>query len=348
MSKKLFLHIGARKTGSSFLQTMFTRNAENFLKQGLYYPLDKANATLAMQGYTTSGNGHPLRPLLRPDEFLKSASREEVEDRFLAMINSSPCSNVLISSEWLCAAREQALARFKQIADAARIKVEIIYFVRNPLDYAFSEWTQNIKDGKEFCDWRMFLRHHAIPFGYVIDRFRKHVDDGLHVLNYDRCKGSLLETVCDIAGVTPDNSGQDMVVNRTPTKTEAELILYINKFLADAEAAPKDQKSLSDKIYKQMIMRPARDRMRPVVTGDDLSVLECNNAERLVYVNKVVSNGALSLYEGEVATGELVLNLPPEETRVAIDAILAATLSMIRTQNKNPQHSRAQDPENTR
>jgi hypothetical protein len=233
--------------------------------------------------------------------------RNKGSDAFLALMKQAPCDKVLISSEFFCAARDEWLERFKSLVREALLDVEFIYVVRNPLDHAFSMWTQNIKDGKDYRDWREFLRGYVVPFGQVIHRYRKHMGDSLHVLNYDDRKGSLLKAVCDIAGVTPDTSGQDIVVNRSPTRSEAELLLYVNRLLADAKIAPKDRKRVSQEMYRQMVLKPAPDRMRPMVTGDDLNVLERNNAEPLAYVNRFVSGAPLELHGAEVATGQLVL-----------------------------------------
>jgi hypothetical protein len=182
---------------------------------------------------------------------------------------------------------------------------------------------------KQVVSWREFLRRYVMPFPEVIERFRTHADGQLHVLNYDHCTAALLEIVCGILEVTPPDSSRTMIVNRSPTKQEAEILLYINRCLMTADTSPKDRKRLSRAVYQQMILRPAEERMRPVVTDDDLGVLERNNIHQLTYVNQFISNGTLSLYEGVVSTGEIVLNPPPEETRIAIDAILSAALSLV-------------------
>jgi hypothetical protein len=326
--KRLYLHIGARKTGSSMLQTMFARNAGSFLKQGLYYPIEDEQRAHAAQGFTTSGNGGLLMQTLRPDVAARAPYRGKGDEAFLELVERSPCGRILISSEFLCAARSESLERFRALVQSAGAEVEFIYFVRNPLDHAFSEWTQRIKAGTITREWREYLRRYILPFEGVIRRFAEHFGGTMRVLNYDYYRSDLLKAVCDILAVVPTAAPGDLRVNRSPTKAEAELLLYINKFISENRATLRNRAALMRRIYKQLIMRPVSERMRPLVSGDDLEVFERNNAKGLAYVNQFVSGAPLSLHEGEVQRGELVLGPPPQEMRFMLDVILGAVIDI--------------------
>lgn len=332
-AKRLFLHIGARKTGSSMLQTMFARNVGCFLKQGLYYP-ETRSLRWAARGYTTAGNGESLIGVLRPERMAKSPG-ESPDGAFLRLMEHSPCSRVLISSELFCGAGDRAVARFKVLLATGAIDAEMLYFVRNPLDHAFSTWTQAIKSGRvSNTTWREFLRSYVMPFEAVIRRFRDHFGDGVHVLNYDYYQDALFESVCKFVDVTPENPGSDVRVNRSPTKFEAELLLHTNKFLLESNLAPEDRANLTKRIYQQLVMRPSDERMCPLLAGDDLEIFERNNAEGVAYVNRFISGAPLTLHRGNYATGELVLDPPAGDVRAMLDAVLGAAVYALKRRKR--------------
>ena len=67
--KKLIVHVGHGKTGSSFLQSIFALNSDRMAQLGILYPEHISNA-MARRGHITSGNGNIL---LETNEFsLKS------------------------------------------------------------------------------------------------------------------------------------------------------------------------------------------------------------------------------------------------------------------------------------
>ena len=56
-NKELILHIGHKKTGSSFIQSVLERNSSLLEKHGYYYPSCSDNFQNAFQGKISSGNG---------------------------------------------------------------------------------------------------------------------------------------------------------------------------------------------------------------------------------------------------------------------------------------------------
>ncbi|RFU12431.1 hypothetical protein DZD18_12020 [Rhodobacteraceae bacterium W635] len=61
----VFLHCGAPKTGTSYLQVLFARHAQDLQAEGIHYPL-KAFTEGASDGRITSGNGILMANYLRP------------------------------------------------------------------------------------------------------------------------------------------------------------------------------------------------------------------------------------------------------------------------------------------
>ena len=57
--KKLIIHIGHGKTGSSYLQSVFALNKDMLKKEGFDYP-DHKDSKVAEIGYISAGNGDLL------------------------------------------------------------------------------------------------------------------------------------------------------------------------------------------------------------------------------------------------------------------------------------------------
>lgn len=187
--------------------------------------------------------------------------------------------------------------------------------------------------------WREYLRSRKVPFANVIKRFRSYFGDALHVLNYDHYKETLFQTVCDILGVKPEHQHPEIRVNRSPTRSETECLLYINERIAASSLEPRDRADLTKKIYQQLIMRSVQERLRPQVMGDDLDVLATNNTDHLAYVNTYIRGAPLALYVGEVETGELVFNRPSVEVTALIDALLDTAIQFRARKSREKQPS---------
>lgn len=129
--KKLFLHIGTHKTGTTAIQFILNRNREALSNCGWLYPLS---------GMTERHHGHHelAWTLLGRSAFDFSRLRKEIED--------SPCANVVVSSE-----------EFEFCKDAAKVKeafsfaqVEVVLYLRRQDDLLLSEYNQNVKSGTYF------------------------------------------------------------------------------------------------------------------------------------------------------------------------------------------------------
>ena len=124
--KKLYLHIGTHKTGSTAIQYVLNRNKEFLAEQGWLYPIaGRTGKQIAHQNLAWA--------LRRGTEFDFSALKHEIE--------ASKCMNVIISSE-----------EFEYCEDVEKVKeafsfceVEIVLFLRRQDDLLLSAYNQNIK-----------------------------------------------------------------------------------------------------------------------------------------------------------------------------------------------------------
>ena len=135
---RLLLHIGHGKTGSSFLQSWLACNADRFESRcGLLMPGDSA---AARAGHFSMGNGDRMESLLQ-----QSAAQQL---RWLRQHceRSAAVSGLLFSREGWARRFPDLVDPMLRLADAWGVeRLELLLFVRDPLDHACSVYSQVVK-----------------------------------------------------------------------------------------------------------------------------------------------------------------------------------------------------------
>ena len=212
---KLTLHVGHSKTGSSALQSMLALNKGRLAEQGCIYP-DHPSFAEAQRGNISSGNLIPARLV----EWYDAARRANPD-----------AAQVLFSTE---------LAMFHFLNDPAPIAtltargvvVEIILFIRDPVEHALSSYVQQVKRGGLDGPLGAYLAGYAMPV--QVARFLAAVTPigaELIVHNYsihrDRLEALFLDAIGHAgSGLTPLPFQQ---VNRSLTGSEVYLQRQFNR-----------------------------------------------------------------------------------------------------------------------
>ena len=134
-SRRLILHIGAHKTGTSAIQRFLASNIENLRLMGLDY----LNAEPPRGDLHTTGNGLPI--------FLYFERGEEEPKKLESLINGyfGAQRTAVISSELLSSI---AAGGWRHIIDAClaqNITPSVIYYVRNVYPFYISTYNQVVK-----------------------------------------------------------------------------------------------------------------------------------------------------------------------------------------------------------
>lgn len=131
--KKLVLHIGTHKTGTTYLQNTLARNADRFLENGVLYPksgqIHNAHFKLCWQ-------------LQTPD--LKGAALTDIPEwkGLIDEFRTSPAHTAIVSSEeFAFSIAPHRLAELKTHFD-----VQVICFIRSPDGFMQSFYNQFVKD----------------------------------------------------------------------------------------------------------------------------------------------------------------------------------------------------------
>ena len=182
-TKKLFLHIGTQKTGTTTIQSILSRNKKKLLSEGISY-LGRFAET-----------AREIRVIESSDTELVEKLREEIEAEISFTknwnIHTYVISNEKFSGDKLISYRNAGLIA-KLLKDTLKpfsFEIKIIVYLRRQDDYIESTYAQRIYSGatlsfEEFMEqfdkkdfhWDDFLHYYAEVFGkenLIVKRFDK-------------------------------------------------------------------------------------------------------------------------------------------------------------------------------
>ncbi len=238
--KKIILHCGMPKTGSSALQVQLAQSREDLCRYGYDY-LPMGDFKKAAQGQITSGNGAELaRAYLNPEHPASlAARREELTGTFRSRIAESE-NHVILSSEFFSATPRPLLAELTAALEDLG-KVQLVFFAREQLNALASTYVQQVKrhlltdyPDTYFDGWNISKSPMMDYYGYF-NRLRSLVPSvEITVRPYELSKshdkgliGLLLEMID--AQVPGEVLPADSRINLSPSPQEIRLMLEVNK-----------------------------------------------------------------------------------------------------------------------
>ncbi len=227
MKKRLIIHIGLPKTGSSALQFFFAQNAASLAQNGVDYRHFEKEV---LEGAISSGNASKLIQYLVPqnrrDDFKADKYLKTFEKKYL---DATDAPIVLLSSEVLHNAAPACLADFfaylEPLAD-----VTVIAFIRNLYGHTYSSWMQGIKRGGETRHFSEYVtKCRDIQFEAVRNWSQACPD--FKLIHYDSEKDRLLQAFFEAAGLPLPEGGQEALprINRSLNQREATLLRELNR-----------------------------------------------------------------------------------------------------------------------
>jgi hypothetical protein len=226
----LYLHAGHEKTGSSYIQECFRLNASSLARQGIIYPVGKLEQFDA-PGRITSGNG---RNLFKSElDFRKLLSQNNLQDKKALLFSSEYIPILFIESNG-----QNYLETIA--AEYGFDTINILLFVRNPINMAVSTLQQNIKhQGAQIevlCSTQKNVNTVQKKFNKIKDfiiRLKNCKNVTLTIRNYSYCSHRLMEEVAGWLEVPFENFGISTLkrVNRSLTFSELIFQSSMNKVL---------------------------------------------------------------------------------------------------------------------
>ena len=150
MSKKLYLHIGIWKTGTTTIQDTLFLNQDILLKHDICYPSISSNHTFLASAFHQT-----------PDNFIVSKSiglcKEELQkwhQKSLLKFEQelSKASKSIVSSEFLLELDSHAIERLKVYLEKFFDEIKVIVYIRHPIDHISSAINEQIKQGHYSLD----------------------------------------------------------------------------------------------------------------------------------------------------------------------------------------------------
>ncbi|MDO6560390.1 hypothetical protein [Paraglaciecola chathamensis] len=127
--RKIYVHIGPPKTGTSAIQKFLTEHSAEMIEYGVFYPTHSIDSN-----GISSGN---LLELFTRDSSGNLNFSDEKFDKLLSRFDCSNCEILLLSSEFFF---KNAFKISEKIADAS-----FIAYVRNPVELIESAYNQSVK-----------------------------------------------------------------------------------------------------------------------------------------------------------------------------------------------------------
>jgi hypothetical protein len=248
--KQVFFHVGAPKTGTTYLQQVLFQNRELLATRGVLYPYeDFGQSFRSMQDFRGAGWG-AHGPARYAGEWAAVAERTREWDG----------STVIVSNELLggsSPARIAAGTRSVQPAD-----VHVIFTARDLARQLVSDWQEHVKHKhtvtlERFVDDLIELGHDApAPFGelfwgmhdpgFVLGRWARDLPpENIHLITVPppgAPRDTLWRRFCSVTGLDPDVYDTDTKrSNASMGVAETELVRRMNADLRDVREEDYDR-----------------------------------------------------------------------------------------------------------
>lgn len=243
--RKIFLHIGCGKTGSSALQVWLNQNADHLNKLNIYYPTFGFN--ISDDHTITSGNGTGA----------VSAVQTGKSKEFFQRLANEHSGDVLLSSEAFQILNKEQLIELRDILSELQFQPVILAYVRDLVDILNSGYSQLVKRHaftRKFQDYVLGLNEQRqIQQFQVVDDWSE-IFQNMTLLHYDSEKKALDRSFLRALGLEENcvPAMKKNVVNRSLSAFELELLRHVNEEFSSRFDAKIDKFSIqiSDALIK--------------------------------------------------------------------------------------------------
>jgi|GEM_PF-6355542 len=239
MKKKVLIHIGYAKTGSSAVQAWLHENRWLLAETNRIYPLRSIDGDHLI----SSGNGQVLI------DYLGGRRTFDEVDRLYKF--SDPSTITLISSERIRLTPD-AIDKVRALVQAFQLDIEFLAYVRDPFSWLHSRYLQRVKRHNFTGDFLSFLQR-TKRISFITESFNlKHSGFPYKLVSYDQHQDNVLAPFCAFIGVNCDDFVQVAQVNRSLTQEEASLVASFERFLKAIEHEGKGRQ-LADQLVAKHV-----------------------------------------------------------------------------------------------
>jgi len=298
--RKLFLHIGTHKTGTTSLQTTLSAHRLFLNQHGYYYPTAGVPAGLAAQ--------HNLAWELSQDARFQGKNGM-VTDLWDEIANK-PYDVIVSSEDFECAIyrNPDKVAEFVHMLGDRGFQVIIVVYLRNQVEYIRSLFLELLKHGYTEA-FETFLnvglkagiihwKHWVFPLDYdvFLDRLRGIHSGSIVVRSYDRMGCSVIDDFFHILNLVPIASDIDTAIRLNQQLSLAESFAL---FCQNRQGLPVDQAVVSDLFAREdMVDFSSRTKTRILDRFHNSNLSVCNTNGVLPFELKA---GESASFDGKLA-----------------------------------------------
>lgn len=307
--KKLYLHIGPPKTGSTTIQKMLVVNQGQLLKAGVLIPF---------LGWRYKYKNHSFHSNL--DFEIRNTNRFDPKKgtwkKLIAAYQNSNCQKAIVSWEGLGNFSEsEIIALHKLLRD--HFDTTIICYLRRQDRLINSNYCQLVKLGIKHFNFKTFLHLPHKPYPY---NFKLFLDMWSDVFSRERViprifekeqfvNGNLIDDFLDACGISPDiiEEGGNNMENPAPYRTSILAALEVSRILEDYfESNVIEEKA---RIIKRIIKKVVKDLNE---IKDDVRFFGFKNKEAKTFLSKYnEANSAVAREYFSRENGRLFLDNKP-------------------------------------
>ncbi len=226
MYDEILLHIGATKTGTSFLQYSWGYGRDGLDAGGVSYPVKDPLPKNGKPGIGNSGM------LVR--KAIEAEDKAEVEAEFDRLTEDADQSRLLLSSETfsgLCRAKRlrPKLERLADILHSKARRVRVLFFVRHIADHYWSQYGELVRRRRKIMPFDQFAAEFPCAFRDIADGYSAVFGkENLTVLLYDAVKDDCLGAAGAALGLPPVPPFKDRI-NRSMNAFEIDVAHHLNE-----------------------------------------------------------------------------------------------------------------------
>lgn len=244
IKKKVFLHIGPPKTGSTTIQNFLSQAYESLLDQGILYPLSgRMRPGESYKASLPTGKSHIVGPI-ESHQLVAWTLMGEVENldpyscwsSILSEFKQTKAHSMILSGEAFARLPKDRIIQLQSFL--LDYKPTIIFYFRDPFSRTLSLYTQEVKMGRYFRSFSNFLHEREPELFYYEGIFERWKDcfgiENILVKSFDQItNNSNLESDLLLSlDQKPENFSsfiKQNELNRSPSPKIVKLLCTINQ-----------------------------------------------------------------------------------------------------------------------
>lgn len=242
--KEIILHVGLEKTGTTYLQNVFSLNKEKLAHAGILYP--KAGLEDRHHYWIAKALGFNFE-----HEKFDRSRLVVVREEIIKELSDTECQRILISSEHFdFNVSKEACNQVKTFFSG--FNVNVVIFLRNQIDYAQSLYIEHVKWGGEQTFKEFLDTCGKFNFREKVGIWKEAGFD-VKVVDYDRCDNDILSCFLSAADIDIGRESFELPAlrkNVSPSIDFIELVRQLN-IATDKELRRSRYASLCEELEKK-------------------------------------------------------------------------------------------------